>query len=93
MQRGLKLNPDLRVQKIIATICDRLLCVRYRYDKQRNKRLKTVEIIIEETEWYPEKKEETPNRKVYRFIDKHIISDALGIGVGCSSLYSSAVDR
>jgi len=30
---------------------DRLVCVRYRYDEQRQKRVKTVELIIEEEPW------------------------------------------
>ncbi len=28
-----------------------LICVRYRYDKKQNKKLTTVEIIVEEKEW------------------------------------------
>ena len=29
------------------------MCVRYRYDKLRQKRLKTVELIIDEQDWVP----------------------------------------
>lgn len=32
---------------------DQLVCVRYRYDSLRQKRLKTVELIIDETDWVP----------------------------------------
>ena len=32
---------------------DRLVCVRYRYDAQRKKRFKTVELIVAEREWEP----------------------------------------
>jgi hypothetical protein len=32
---------------------DQLLYVRYRYDEERGVRLKTVELIIEETPWVP----------------------------------------
>jgi hypothetical protein len=32
---------------------DRLICVRYRYDAQRKKRLKTVEILVAERDWEP----------------------------------------
>lgn len=32
----------------------RLVCVRYRYDPQRCKRYKTVELIVEETDWFPQ---------------------------------------
>ncbi len=30
---------------------DRLVCVRYRYDEEKRKRIKTVELIEEETPW------------------------------------------
>jgi hypothetical protein len=33
---------------------EQLVCVRYRYDKSRRKRYKTVELIIEEKDWLPE---------------------------------------
>lgn len=32
---------------------DQLVCVRYRYDKARQKRLKTIELIIDEQDWSP----------------------------------------
>ena len=32
---------------------DQLVCVRYRYDKSRQKRYKTVELIVEEKDWIP----------------------------------------
>ena len=32
---------------------DQLVCVRYRYDKLRGRRLKTVELIIDEQPWVP----------------------------------------
>jgi len=32
---------------------DALICVRYRYDPEKRKRLKTVEIIVSESEWTP----------------------------------------
>ncbi len=32
---------------------DQLVCVRYRYDKARKKRLKTVELIVDEQDWRP----------------------------------------
>ena len=32
---------------------DRLLCVRYRYDPERLKRLKTIELVVAERDWYP----------------------------------------
>jgi len=32
---------------------DQLVCVRYRYDKHRQKRLTTVELIVNEQDWVP----------------------------------------
>lgn len=32
---------------------EQLVCVRYRYDKLKQKRYKTAEIIVEEKDWYP----------------------------------------
>ncbi|MBI3164238.1 MAG: hypothetical protein IPG44_10110 [Anaerolineales bacterium] len=32
---------------------DALVCVRYRYDKARRRRMKTVELVVEEREWTP----------------------------------------
>jgi hypothetical protein len=34
---------------------ERLVCVRYRSDEQRQKRLKTVELIVEEIDWIPDR--------------------------------------
>ena len=44
-QRGAK--------KLLTQYGDRLVCVRYRYDEQRQKRLKTVELIVAEEPWAP----------------------------------------
>ena len=33
---------------------NKLVAVRYRYDRNQGKRYKTIEIIVEETEWIPE---------------------------------------
>ena len=35
---------------------ENLVCIRYRYDTERCKRYKTVELIIEETDWQPDPK-------------------------------------
>ena len=40
-------------KKLFAQYGDQLVCVRYRYDDQQRKRLKTVEIIVEEEPWTP----------------------------------------
>ena len=53
-QRGAK--------KLLTQYGDRLVCVRYRYDEQRQKRLKTVELIVEEESWTP--REARPSAEV-----------------------------
>ena len=40
-------------QKLVARYGDRLVSVRYRYDPQKGKRYKTVELIIAEEDWRP----------------------------------------
>lgn len=40
-------------KKLMERYGDRLVCVRYRYDSERKKRVKTVELIEEETDWTP----------------------------------------
>jgi len=47
-------TPQVRLHKqLLAQYGDRLLCVRYRYDAQRKKRLKTVELVVAERDWEP----------------------------------------
>ena len=43
-------------KKLIAEYGDKLLCIRYRYDPQKKKRYKTVELIVEEIDWKPKQK-------------------------------------
>jgi hypothetical protein len=40
-------------RQLLKVYGDQLVCVRYRYDKARQKRLKTVELIVDEQEWVP----------------------------------------
>jgi hypothetical protein len=42
------------VRKVGKQYGDSLVCVRYRYDEQRQRRYSTVELIIEESPWQPE---------------------------------------
>lgn len=52
---GLVLKPGQRGTKKLSKIHgESLLCVRYRYDEETNKRYKTVELIIESKDWHPE---------------------------------------
>ena len=40
-------------KRLVEQYGESLLCVRYRYDKTRGVRLKTVEVIVEEKPWQP----------------------------------------
>ena len=54
MRTRLHLKPGQKgTKQLLAQYGDRLVCVRYRYDAQRKKRFKTVEIIVAEREWEP----------------------------------------
>ena len=48
------LKPGLNgTKKYLQKYGDQLVCVRYRYDKQRNRRQTTVELIVDEQDWIP----------------------------------------
>jgi hypothetical protein len=54
MRTLLNLKPGQKgTKQLLAQYGDRLVCVRYRYDAQRKKRFKTVELIVAEREWEP----------------------------------------
>lgn len=76
MQTRLTLQPHQRGAKhLLAQYGDRLLCVRYRYDPEQQKRLKTVELIVEEREWTPKK-----DRRPYgRVVDIRVAAAELEI--------------
>lgn len=49
-----KLKPGQKgTHKLLEQYGQRLFCVRYRYDEARKKRYKTVELIVEESDWSP----------------------------------------
>ena len=51
---GLHLKPGQKGTKhLVAEYGDRLVCVRYRYDTARKKRIKTVELVVAERDWEP----------------------------------------
>ncbi|MGH7356584.1 MAG: hypothetical protein ACRELS_18660 [Candidatus Rokuibacteriota bacterium] len=51
---GLHLKPSQKgTKQLVEQYDDRLICVRYRYDAQRKKRLKTVELLVAERDWEP----------------------------------------
>jgi hypothetical protein len=55
-----KLQPgQAGTRKLLAAYGEKLFCVRYRYDAANKRRIKTVELIIEETPWEP-KPRKTP---------------------------------
>lgn len=50
----LHLKPGQKgTKQLVAQYGDRLICVRYRYDAQRKKRYKTVELLVAERDWQP----------------------------------------
>jgi hypothetical protein len=52
MQVKLKLRPgDRGTKKLTARYRDKLVAVRYRYDRAKGKRYTTVELIVEEAPW------------------------------------------
>ena len=54
MRTRLHLKPGQKgTKQLLAQYGDRLVCVRYRYDAQRKKRFKTVELIVAERDWNP----------------------------------------
>ena len=54
MRTRLHLKPGQKgTKQLLTQYGDRLVCVRYRYDAQRKKRFKTVELIVAEREWEP----------------------------------------
>ena len=55
LKTKLTLRPGQRgTKQLQAQYGDRLLCVRYRYDPYQQKRVKTVELIVDESDWIPE---------------------------------------
>ena len=49
-----KMKPgQLGTKQLLAQYGAQLVCVRYRYDAPRRKRIKTVEIVVAESEWVP----------------------------------------
>ena len=54
LRTRLVLRPGRKgTKKLVAEYGDRLLCVRYRYDSRTRRRLKTVELVVDEVTWEP----------------------------------------
>ena len=61
MKTRLLLRPGQNgTKKLVARYGDRLLAVRYRYDEQRRKRFKTVELIVDEALREPPSRDSRP---------------------------------
>jgi hypothetical protein len=82
MQTRLTLKPTQKgAKRLLAQYGDKLLCVRYRYDRRTKKRYKTVELIVEEVDWEPRpKRDEIVGVKVaFSEIDlRHQVKNAGG---------------
>jgi hypothetical protein len=54
MKTRVNLKPGQKgTKKLVQQYGDALICVRYRYDANKQKQYKTVEIIVSESEWTP----------------------------------------
>lgn len=71
MNTKLTLKPGQRgTKKLLKKYGNRLVCVRYRYDEEKKLRYKTVELIVDVTEWEPKEegaKDETIHRDIEEF--------------------------
>ena len=52
-------------RKLLEQYGDNLVCVRYRYDEERRKRVKTAELIVEEVPWNPPARKPPMNKTMY----------------------------
>ena len=54
MEVRVTLRPGQRgTKKLVERFGDRLICVRYRYDPTGNRRVTTVELVVDESPWKP----------------------------------------
>jgi hypothetical protein len=71
METRLTLRPGMPgTKKLVARFGERLICVRYLYDPQTRRRLKTVELIIEAVEWTP--RQRRPRRRGHDLVGVRI---------------------
>jgi len=62
METRLTLRPGMPgTKKLQARFGERLVCVRYLYDREKRRRLKTIELVVEEAEWTP--RDRSPRRR------------------------------
>jgi hypothetical protein len=66
MHTSTTVQPGQRgAKKLAAQYGDRLVCVRYRCDAQRQKRVKTIELIVEEWPWTSPPPRRMKERRVF----------------------------
>ena len=54
MKTRVNLKPGQKgTKRLVEQYGDALICIRYRYDSEKRKQYKTVEIIVSESEWTP----------------------------------------
>jgi hypothetical protein len=99
MNTSTTIQPGQRgAKKFMAQYGDRLGCVRYRQDAQRQKRFKTIELIVEEWPWTPpprRRKESFVFVKV-AFLEKTLrqqIKDRGGVGNPDKQAWAIRFDR
>lgn len=56
---------DPGTKGLLAKYGKDLICVRYRYDTERNKKITTAEIIVNEAEWKRNEKKIPPNKIMF----------------------------
>ena len=55
-------------KRLVKKYGEALLCVRFKYDAEKRQRLKTVELVVERTEWTPPPRY-SPNSPVFLRIE------------------------
>jgi hypothetical protein len=71
VQTRLTLRPGKPgTKRLVARYGDRLVCVRYLYDEEHSRRLKTVELVVEEKPWRGRARR--PRRDDHELVDVRI---------------------
>jgi hypothetical protein len=80
METRLTLRPGMPgTKKLVARYGERLICVRYLYDKTRGQRVKTVELVIEEAPWHGRPRK--PRRNNHDLVGVRIAWDAADLRI------------
>jgi hypothetical protein len=51
-------------KKLAAQYGDRLVCVRYRYDPEQQRKMTTVEVVVAESPWSPDPQRVHPHKRL-----------------------------